>query len=201
MIRTREFCKKTVTEELRPGDVVQHFKRGMTNSDDHNAYLYKIICEAIHTETKEPMVVYQALYGDCATYVRPKEMFLEKVDTKKYPDATQEYRFEKYAGIPRLKSEKEIPRELKHSPISLRILNALHTIGITRFSDFSNHTRDEIHAIPGIGPRAMLELDKELKNAESTTNKTIPSDNYQTVFVILWKNKEATHEKINNQRI
>ena len=67
MIRTREFCKKTVTEELRPGDVVQHFKRGMTNSDDHNAYLYKIICEAIHTETKEPMVVYQALYGDCAT--------------------------------------------------------------------------------------------------------------------------------------
>ena len=31
MIRTREFCKKTVTEELRPGDVVQHFKRGMTN--------------------------------------------------------------------------------------------------------------------------------------------------------------------------
>ena len=69
----------------------------------------------------------------------------------------------KYAGIPRLKSEKEVPRELKHSPISLRILNALHTIGITRFSDFSNHTRDEIHAIPGIGPRAMLELDKELK--------------------------------------
>ena len=53
MLRTREFCKKTVTEELRPGDVVQHFKRGMTNSDDHNAYLYKIICEAIHTETKE----------------------------------------------------------------------------------------------------------------------------------------------------
>ena len=116
MLRTREFCKKTVTEELRPGDVVQHFKRGMTNSDDHNAYLYKIICEAIHTETKEPMVVYQALYGDCATSVRPKEMFLEKVDTTKYPDATQEYRFEKYAGIPRLKSEKEIPRELKHSP-------------------------------------------------------------------------------------
>ena len=34
---------------------------------------------------------------------------------------------------------------------------------VSRFSDFSNHTRDEIHAIPGIGPRAMLELDKELK--------------------------------------
>lgn len=85
MIRTREFCKKTVTEELRPGDVVQHFKRGMTNSDDHNAYLYKIICEAIHTETKEPMVVYQALYGDCATYVRPKEMFLEKSRHQKIP--------------------------------------------------------------------------------------------------------------------
>ena len=79
MIRTREFCKKTVTEELRPGDVVQHFKRGMTNSDDHNAYLYKIICEAIHTETKEPMVVYQALYGDCATDVRHRNTGLKNM--------------------------------------------------------------------------------------------------------------------------
>lgn len=163
MIRTREFYGKTVTEELCPGDVVQHFKREMIHSDDHNTYLYKIICEAIHTETKEPMIVYQALYGDCAIYVRPKEMFLGKVDTKKYPDATQEYRFEKYGGSLRLKSGKEVSTRLKCSQNSLLFLKALKSIGIRKFSDFSKHTREEIHAIPGIGPRAMLELDKELK--------------------------------------
>jgi len=45
---------------------------------------YKVIGVARHSETLEDMVVYQALYnseefGDNALWVRPKEMFLEKV--------------------------------------------------------------------------------------------------------------------------
>jgi hypothetical protein len=41
------------------------------------------------------MVVYKALYGDGKIWVRDYEMFTSKVDKEKYPDVTQEYRFEK----------------------------------------------------------------------------------------------------------
>lgn len=56
--------------------------------------LYRVLCIALHSETMERMVVYKALYGDGDVYVRPYEMFCEKVDREKYPDVSQEYRFE-----------------------------------------------------------------------------------------------------------
>ncbi|MCR4903050.1 MAG: DUF1653 domain-containing protein [Butyrivibrio sp.] len=76
------------------GDIVKHFKRE-TADPKSSAYLYRIIGIATHTETREPMMVYQALYGDLKLYVRPYEMFMEKVDKEKYPDIKQLYRFEK----------------------------------------------------------------------------------------------------------
>lgn len=45
-----------------------------------------------NTETLEEMVVYE---HDNEIWIRPMDMFLSKVDKEKYPDITQEYRFEK----------------------------------------------------------------------------------------------------------
>ena len=80
--------------EFSPGDIIQHFKRETVDQNSMQ-YLYEFIGIAIHSETRDRVVVYRALYGDKGLFVRPYEMFMEEVDHVKYPEIRQKYHFEK----------------------------------------------------------------------------------------------------------
>ena len=45
---------------------------------------YRVLCTARHSETLEPMVVYQALYGERGIWVRPAAMWGEQVEREGY---------------------------------------------------------------------------------------------------------------------
>ena len=80
---------------IKVGDIVKHFKREWVD-EATSEYLYKVLAFASHTETGEKLVIYQGLYAPFKICARPYEMFMSKVDTEKYPDIRQTYRFEKY---------------------------------------------------------------------------------------------------------
>lgn len=56
-------------DELKPG-LYRHFKGNE----------YRLVAVARHSETLEPMVVYQALYGEGGWWVRPASMWNETVE-------------------------------------------------------------------------------------------------------------------------
>lgn len=66
------------------GKIFRHFKG--------DYYLVEGI--VTHSESGEKMVLYKALYGECAKFVRPYSMFLEEVPKDKENPTGQRYRFQ-----------------------------------------------------------------------------------------------------------
>ena len=62
------------------GDIVRHFKWETITTVEalQNKYLYCIKDFAVHTETGEQLVIYQALYSPFKTYARPYICFAAK---------------------------------------------------------------------------------------------------------------------------
>lgn len=73
---------------IKVGKIYKHFKG--------NLYIVLDIVndsESIDNDIKK-VVIYEALYGDNLKWARSYDSFNSLVDTKKYPDIKQKYRFE-----------------------------------------------------------------------------------------------------------
>lgn len=83
--------------DIKAGDIVRHFKYEYLKLSDRkkNVFTYKVLGNAIHTETNEKMIIYQALYEPFETYTRPYDMFMGEADSEKYPNTNQVFRFYK----------------------------------------------------------------------------------------------------------
>lgn len=100
---------------VNAGEFYKHFK----------GQLYQVRALAENSEDNTPMVVYQAMYTPFKIWVRPLSMFLEKLDKEKYPDAAQEYRFERIILDDRQNTEAAKP-DIVQSEKSAAVTNTIH---------------------------------------------------------------------------
>ncbi|MDD2377275.1 MAG: DUF1653 domain-containing protein [Bacilli bacterium] len=75
-------------QEVVPGKRYRHFK-----GKEYKVLMIAYDCESSDDNLKK-VVVYQAEYDDKKVWVRDYDSFASLVDKNKYPDITQEYRFE-----------------------------------------------------------------------------------------------------------
>lgn len=152
----------------KENDIYKHFK-GNT---------YQVITIAKHTETEEELVVYRNLYHPEQIYARPLTMFLSAVDKDKYPDSTQEYRFEQEGESFTISSTEEEAPELTLSPWLVRFLDAdTYEQKLELFARMKNEIDDEM--INTIAVALDIEVEKgpveerynEVKNCLITLEK------------------------------
>ncbi len=109
---------------VNAGEFYKHFK----------GQLYQVRALAENSEDNTPMVVYQAMYAPFKIWVRPLSTFLEKLDKEKYPDAAQEYRFERIILDDRQNTEAVEP-DIVQSEKSAAVTNTIHPEEVITVSD------------------------------------------------------------------
>lgn len=159
-----------------PQQIYRHFKGN----------LYRIVTLARHSETNEELVVYQALYGDYQVYARPLDMFMERVDRNKYPDATQEYRF-------------ELQQELIQTPAQDRKVEVRQEEEQTKEQTkepIEDYTEDRTEEKPEAAAE-MPEQDQEELNIDPLVLEFLDADSYEERLNIL----AALHHRITDEMI
>lgn len=109
---------------VNAGEFYKHFK----------GQLYQVRALAENSDDNTPMVVYQAMYAPFKIWVRPLSTFLEKLDKEKYPDAAQEYRFERIILDDRQNTE-AVEADIVQSEKSAAVTNTIHPEEVITVSD------------------------------------------------------------------
>lgn len=133
----------------KSGEFYRHFKNK----------LYQVVGVATHSETKEKLVIYRALYGTFETYARPLDMFVSEVDHVKYPEVAQKYRFEhvKILENGEVVSLEESTPENAASHKDVSVLEAAATM-----TDEAPDTNEKsVVRVQGVNPKLMEFLDAE----------------------------------------
>lgn len=129
----------------KPFELYRHFKGDV----------YQVLALAKHSETDETLVIYQGLYGECPVYARPLEMFLEKTDKIKYPEAKQEYRFQLISSMGKgVKSENKVVESGNTEFSSDEITEAEQQLDpmVLAFLDAASYER-KLEILAGLQPR------------------------------------------------
>lgn len=139
----------------KSGEFYRHFKNK----------LYQVVGVATHSETKEKLVIYRALYGTFEIYARPLDMFVSEVDHVKYPEVLQKYRFEHVKILENgevLSLEESAPENAaSHKDVS--VLEAAATMtDETPDTNVNLHTNEKsVVRVQGVNPKLMEFLDAE----------------------------------------
>lgn len=143
-------------ENPKPFEQYMHFK----------GKKYQIIAVARHSENDEKYVVYQQLYAPFEVYVRPLDMFMSKVDTQKYPNVEQTYRFEKIDNADNIKIEDTCVGDNKDQQEAVNTeTKSEEKAGLENTFENNDSTlktqesEGNIDEIPGIDPDVMEFLD------------------------------------------
>lgn len=130
-------------ENPKPYEIYKHFKGN----------LYQILTIAKDSEDGSLKVVYQALYGSYEVYVRDLSMFMSPVDRAKYPEVTQEYRFER-VNVKQVNMDREEQEaETQEAPDAADVLDPM----LLQFLD-SDTYEEKLNILHVLQPRITQEM-------------------------------------------